>query len=168
MICNKCNENKPSDEFSRRSDNHGRLRGQCKVCMATADRTRYPKVKTQHQKATKLWKTKNPDKARAISRRGTRVYYNRNKDYYIAMARERTVAQRAQAPSWLTKHQRIQIRTFYEDARRLTRNTGTSYTVDHIWPIKGKNSCGLHVPWNLQIMTRSSNASKSNHEPMDT
>lgn len=58
-----------------------------------------------------------------------------------------------------------ELKSIYAEARRKTRETGILYVVDHIWPIKGKNSCGLHVPWNLQIITGAENDSKGNKEP---
>jgi 5-methylcytosine-specific restriction endonuclease McrA len=36
------------------------------------------------------------------------------------------------------------------------------FTVDHIIPLKGENVSGLHVPFNLQYLTREENYKKGN------
>jgi hypothetical protein len=74
---------------------------------------------------------------------------------YVALRRARLI--RA-TPKWLTKAQLKQMRQFYIDCP-------AGYHVDHIYPLKGKNSCGLHVPWNLQYLPAKENLKKGNHLP---
>lgn len=69
---------------------------------------------------------------------------------------------RQATPKWLTKEQKQQIVNIYEHMRDCRATTGEDYHVDHIIPLRGENICGLHVPWNLQVLPADVNVSKSN------
>ena len=65
-------------------------------------------------------------------------------------------------PSWLSIKQKLEIGELYYLAMELEEETGIKYHVDHIVPLQGNNVCGLHVPWNLQVIPASENLSKGN------
>jgi hypothetical protein len=65
-------------------------------------------------------------------------------------------------PEWLTAEQKAEIIQIYNLAKDCQLVTGEPYHVDHIIPIRGKNVCGLHVPWNLQVLPADINVAKSN------
>lgn len=54
------------------------------------------------------------------------------------------------------------IQAVYEEARRVTAETGIPHEVDHIEPLLGKNASGLHVHYNLRVITRTENRRKGN------
>lgn len=78
----------------------------------------------------------------------------------INAARRANLLQRT--PKWLTKQQHKEIAVEYELATWCTKVMGIKYHVDHIVPLQGKNVSGLHVPWNLQVITAHENFSKGN------
>lgn len=69
---------------------------------------------------------------------------------------------RQATPPWLTRVQKTEIRQLYQIAITMSRTTGEPYVVDHIIPLRGNEVCGLHVPWNLRVVTREENLKKSN------
>lgn len=127
---------------------------------------------------------------RAVKRR----YYEKNRDIVIARAQARPDADkkayrdawkkenkvqvradtknrrrkhRLATPKWLTREQKSEMRALYQTAINLTQTTGEPYVVDHVCPLRSDVVCGLHVPWNLRVMTRTENLKKANKLPED-
>lgn len=90
------------------------------------------------------------------------VWKARNPELVQASANAWKRRARHATPKWLTPEHKIQIRAMYLAARDLTRRTGVKHVVDHIVPLRSEIVCGLHVPWNLQILTHTANCAKSN------
>lgn len=95
-------------------------------------------------------------------RKKYKEYYEINKESFMNRAAKRRAAKLKALPKWLTKEELEQIKELYEIARMFKIYTGQEYHVDHIVPLQGKNVCGLHVPWNLQVILATDNLSKSN------
>lgn len=107
------------------------------------------------------WRDGNRDKLQA---RDKRRYQADPTAICIAVKRHKPAIKRA-SPPWLTADHWLEINSLYQEAMRLTEETGKLHTVDHIWPLKGTRSCGLHVPWNLQILLFGDNVRKGRNEP---
>ena len=180
MICTKCQSDKLQTEFYFRKDS-GRYRSECKMCwndrVEQWQNKNRDKVRSYVRKSCKTAYDADPEKFKLKSRKDRaknpekkRVIVNRcyAKIYKTRYASERarlnasSAARRRAAPSWLTAIQKAQIQEMYDVAIARTQQTGIKHHVDHIMPILGELSSGLHVPWNLQILTASENCAKKN------
>lgn len=95
-----------------------------------------------------------------------REYRNAWKENNVLQVRADTKARRRKhreaTPPWLTRKQKTEIRQLYQIAITMTKTTGEQYVVDHIVPLRSPDVCGLHVPWNLRVITQEENLKKSN------
>lgn len=78
-----------------------------------------------------------------------------------ANAKRRSVKLSA-TPPWLTEEDYDAIKEMYELAQACSEVFEMKCHVDHIVPLQGENVCGLHVPWNLQVLSAFENISKGN------
>lgn len=152
-----------------RSIYHERDRNYDKAKKAAADRERNQREdvkarRRERDRARYAEKLRDDPVYREKQRERFAKHYDENKDYYIARGAERARRSR-RSFHLLTKEQQDQVVGFYVLARQLTLATGVPHEVDHIEPLRGKTSCGLHVPWNLQVVTRKANRAKGNRLP---
>jgi hypothetical protein len=91
-----------------------------------------------------------------------KIHKQRNPDYYNVLTSLRKRRHRNATPKWLTRKQKEEIKQLYVIAVTMTKTTGERYVVDHIVPLISNEVCGLHVPWNLRVITQEENLQKSN------
>lgn len=124
------------------------------------DRAWYIENRERKLVSSKQWKQDNKDHV-ALSKI---IWREENRDKYNAIEAKRRAARLNATPKWLTKEQLKEIAYFYLLAQELAwlNEDGKPFDVDHIVPLQGSNFCGLHVPWNLQLLPAKLNKSKGN------
>jgi 5-methylcytosine-specific restriction endonuclease McrA len=91
-----------------------------------------------------------------------KIHYEENKSFYLAYSKIRKATIKRSCPNSLLEDDYYEIKQIYLKCKEITDTTGIIHHVDHIVPLNGKTVCGLHVPWNLQILTAEENLRKSN------
>ena len=141
--CNDCKEDKELTEFSKNSSSKDGFRSECKVCKGIKD---------------EKYRLANKSKIKERQKN----YYSNNKSTFFHHNATRRARHKLATPTWLSCSQKAHIKRTYDLAELMEDITGEKHHVDHIIPLKGKGVCGLHVPWNLQVLPASVNLSKSN------
>jgi hypothetical protein len=118
----------------------------------------YDKCKEKKAIVIKNWRKNNIEKCREYAKK----CYQNNKEKSFAKSALYRANKRNAAPKWLDKNMQEQIANLFKIAKEMSRKTGIKYEVDHIIPLQGVNVSGLHVPWNLQVITQFENRSKHN------
>lgn len=139
----------------RMKDGHSNV---CKDCDKIRQSESYQKRREEVLERTKAYGKAN----RHITRKASSKYHKLNKDKSAARAAKRRAYKLQATPKWLTDDHLQNIESFYVQAKDCEMVSGEKYHVDHIVPLNGENVCGLHVPWNLQVLPADINISKSN------
>lgn len=152
-----------------------KTKGSCVECMkedwAIDNEKRKTKPKSEAAKAAgRRYYEKNRETviARAAARpseekrQHKQRYKDENPELYKALTSVRKRRHRDATPPWITKEQKFVMRKLYLQAMEMTKITGERYVVDHIVPLISEEVCGLHVPWNLRVITQEENLRKSN------
>lgn len=133
--------------------------------LADAIRNQRPEVKAKarlHQNARYHAKlADDPVHIEARKKRGAEWARN-NKDRCNAKTALRRTLRMKASPPWLTDGDMLEIQSFYNEAQRRFEATNLRHDVDHIVPLSHPLVCGLHVPWNLQVLTSTQNRAKRN------
>jgi hypothetical protein len=184
-VCGTCKEEKPLSAFGKDCTRKDGLRIYCKSCRNKKSKKHYQENRDVILERGRKYRQENLD---AIAER-KKKHYQENRDAVLESARkyrqenpdvaktwrkanpEKTIAYKASRrarkkqaqPPWLTVEHFNQIKAKYKNSKRMKKLTGIEHHVDHIVPLKGKNVCGLHVPWNLQVIPAKHNLEKKNH-----
>lgn len=153
-----------------------KTKGSCVECLklewaaSNERRAEYFKTSEVVKEAKRRYYERNRDAviARAAARpkeekrRSQETWKANNILYVRADTKYRRRKHRQATPKWLSAMQKTEMRELYKMAITLTKTTGEKYVVDHIVPLRSEVVCGLHVPWNLRVITQAENLKKSN------
>lgn len=138
-VCKRCLEEKSLNEFSWNDSIQKYKKSYCKPCTSkNQSEYRFRNI-TKRREQEKQWRQNVKDKRAAYQAKRRAAKLNATLSGYDK-----------------------EIERFYVLSQHFTEVTGIQHHVDHIEPLQGKNSCGLHVPWNMQILTAGENIRKGN------
>lgn len=191
--CSECCIFKEYLEFSKNKNTKDGYSCGCRSCHKTRYTIYYLKNKSEVINRVKLYIENHKEKKRAsdkawyynnknkqfpikrkLSESGRKKHNERNKRYanknkpaLAAKTAKYRCSKLKATPKWLTEFDLDYIKHIYMQSFMLQKLDGINRNVDHIVPLQGVDVCGLHVPWNLQIMNSYDNKVKSNKFKID-
>lgn len=167
-FCSSCNIEKEYSFFSLRKASKDGLTASCKSCIserkksltstATYNKAYREKNKDIEAERVRFWKTQNKETINEYKKK----YRKKFPLLHSIWDSHKRASRLQRVPSWFNKEDKEIINGFYKKAKEISEANKCLYQVDHIVPLNGKKVSGLHVPWNLQILTAEENNRKNN------
>ena len=169
-ICPDCGIDKPRSDYYKKGET---VSYRCKPCTLVALKKTAPKYFGKYAEYQNQWrrnKYNNDPAYREKIVQQKQTYYTTNNEAINQARRERWESDpynpaklyyrrkdvNDRTPSWVSKAERLEIYA----------NCPKGMEVDHIIPLKGlidgRPVTGLHVPWNLQYLSKEANRKKYN------
>ena len=121
-----------------------------------------PEVRERRRAYARERYQNSPEEIKELFRERNRISSKIHQSTKNARCALYRAAKLLRTPKWLTNEQKQQIKSFYKEANRLTKETGIPHHVDHILPLQGDLVSGFHIPENLRVITAYENTSKGN------
>jgi 5-methylcytosine-specific restriction endonuclease McrA len=148
LSCDDCGDILPVDEFFRNETYRMGVEPRCRLCRNARLRARYAES-AEIRAGFRARAQRIPvERKRAYARASKK----RNVEKVRADTNARRRRVRMQQPPWVDG---AQLRDVY-------RKCPAGLEVDHVVPLRGALVSGLHVPWNLQYLSKEQNLRKGN------
>jgi hypothetical protein len=149
--CNTCGTTKSLQDFWKYAKSKDGYKNHCRSCMSASRKNYYERNREREIAASNLYNSIN--RKEMLTRKRKYKKLNPGRCAEENMRRKATKTQAT--PPWLTFSHITEMRAIYTSCPK-------GHHVDHIIPLRGKHICGLHVPWNLQILIAEDNIRKGN------
>ena len=168
--CSLCKSIKNLLEYHKDSSTCSGYKSACKTCTNVKRKIQYhekpydkeyksnPENREWHKKYSEEYRRNNSEKIKkAVSE-----WSSKNKDKNLAKTLKYKYKKMNATPKWDLEITYLVTQEATHLAVLRKNITGFKWDVDHIYPLQGKQVCGLHVWNNLQVIPSEINRSKGN------